>query len=102
MGTTVTFGRFLVPRSRLLLQRHPGLSLELVIRDGIADLIGERLDLAVRVGALSDSSLVARQCFMARRVAVASPAYLERRGIPNTPEDLQRHECLLHEEWHES
>ncbi len=102
LGTTIAFSLFLVPRIPLLLERYPGLALELVVRDHITDLIEERLDIAARVGPITDLSLVARQFLSARRVAVAAPAYLERRGVPTVPDDLQDHDCLLHEDWHDA
>jgi DNA-binding transcriptional LysR family regulator len=60
------------------------------------DVVGEGFDLAVRIGALTDSSLRARRLGSTRQVVCASPAYLERRGRPSTPADLADHECLLY------
>ena len=61
---------------------------ELSLNDRNLDLIEEGLDVAVRIGSLADSTLVVRQVGSVRRVVVASPAYLERRGVPLTPRDL--------------
>ena len=65
------------------------------LNDRNLDLIEEGLDLAVRIGPLADSSLVARQIGSVRRVVVASPGYLERRGIPRTPQDLTSHDTIF-------
>jgi DNA-binding transcriptional LysR family regulator len=96
LGSPVAFGLFLTPRVPALLARHPGLSLELVMSDHLGDLIEDRLDLTVRVGPIADASLVARVVGTFRRLAVASPAYLDRRGAPRTPAELTQHECILH------
>lgn len=76
------------------LRRYPELSLELVYMDSALDLIAERIDLAIRVGPLEDSGLVAQQLLpMVPRVC-ASPGYLERHGRPKRPRELEHHECL--------
>lgn len=74
---------------------HPALSLELLLDDRPIDLIGERVDLALRVGQFADSSLVLRKIGSLRQRLAASPAYLDRRGWPRTPEDLHAHDWLL-------
>lgn len=84
----------LVPRITRFLERHLEIAVELSLSDRVADFIEEGYDAAIRIGSLPDSTLVARTLAPYRVVACASPAYLERRGIPQTPEDLQRHECL--------
>jgi DNA-binding transcriptional LysR family regulator len=77
-------------------RRHPRVSFELDLNDRRVDLVAEGADLAVRIGRLADSSLIARRLFEARTIVCASPAYLERRGTPATPEDLVDHECLVY------
>ena len=77
-------------------RRHPNVSFELDLNDRRVDLLEEGADLALRIGNLSDSSLIARRLFDARTVVVASPAYLEARGEPDTPADLASHECLVY------
>ena len=74
--------------------RHPGVRFDLDLNDRQVDLIEEGMDLAVRIGRLSDSSLIARKLFDARTVVVAGPGYLERHGTPLTPQDLREHLCL--------
>jgi DNA-binding transcriptional LysR family regulator len=97
LAMPVNFSVFMVPRIPLLMQRYPELSLEVVVADHVLDLIEARLDLAVRPGPIADSSLIARQFYESRRIMVAAPSYLERRGEPAVPHDLRNHDCLLHE-----
>jgi DNA-binding transcriptional LysR family regulator len=95
-GTSVAFGLFLAPRLPALFARHPGLSVELVMRDGTTDMIEERLDLATQFGAPPDSSVIGRQVGVFGRITVAAPAYLALHGAPERPEALAAHECLVH------
>jgi DNA-binding transcriptional LysR family regulator len=78
-----------------LLREHPGLSIEVVVSDHIEDLVAERLDIAVRIGAVADTSLVSRGLAMIGSAAVAAPAYLEKFGAPGRPEDLSAHACVV-------
>lgn len=77
------------------LAAHPGLRLSLHVSDRLHDVRRESVDIAVRYGALPDSGLVARPLCSGPRIAVASPAYLRRRGTPRTPAELVGHDCLL-------
>jgi DNA-binding transcriptional LysR family regulator len=95
-GTSVAFGLFLTPRLPALFARHPGLSVEIVMRDGTTDMIEERLDLATQFGAPPDGSVIGRQVGLFGRVAVAAPAYLALHGEPERPEALAAHQCLVH------
>ncbi|MCX7588505.1 LysR family transcriptional regulator [Phenylobacterium sp. 58.2.17] len=70
--------------------RHPKLQVEVSYSDRFVDLIGERYDVAVRIGVLEDSSLVARKIAPIRAAAIASPAFLEAHGVPTRPEELER------------
>jgi DNA-binding transcriptional LysR family regulator len=81
----------LVPR---FLAQHPEVSLSLNLSDRVVDIVNEGFDCAVRVGDLPDSSLVSVRLADNRRRCVASPAYLQRAGVPRHPSELQRHECL--------
>jgi len=72
-------------------QRHPELAVELIADDRYADLIGEGVDVAIRLGALASPGLVARRLATLRRILVASPGYVAAHGRPGTPEDLARH-----------
>jgi DNA-binding transcriptional LysR family regulator len=76
------------------LARYPELRVDMSLNDRIVDLIDEGFDLAIRIGALADSSLIARRLAESRMVAVAAPDYLKRHGMPKRPEDLKRHNCL--------
>jgi DNA-binding transcriptional LysR family regulator len=76
------------------LRRHPKLSLRLLLDDTLIDLIAERVDVALRVGALADSSLVARKLGSMGRQLCASPTYLAERGWPAQPQDLLHHDWL--------
>lgn len=97
LGTTIAGGLFLATRLPALLERHPGLAVELVMSDQDRDLIEERLDLAFRSGEIADVSLVARRIGFLGRAVVAAPMYLERHGAPSTPDDLVDHICLIHD-----
>lgn len=91
-----TFGRLYVsPLLPEFLPRHPGVRVSVDLNDQKVDLVSAGLDLAIRIGALEDSSLVARKLATNRRVLCASPGYLRRHGTPKTPADLTRHACLL-------
>jgi DNA-binding transcriptional LysR family regulator len=86
----------LMPRLGRFLERFPEVEVDLAINDDTTDLVGEGVDLAVRVGELVDRNLVARRIGTTRRVIVATPAYLARHGEPTRPEDLGRHNCILY------
>lgn len=77
-------------------ERHPGVDFDLDLNDRRVDLIEEGMDVAVRIGHLRDSSLIARKLFDARTVVCASPDYLQRHGAPRAPEELQDHRCLAY------
>ena len=81
----------LVPRFREL---HPEVTISLNLSDRVIDLTGEAYDCAVRVGDMPDSSLVSLRLADNRRLCVATPDYLQRRGVPQHPSELARHDCL--------
>jgi DNA-binding transcriptional LysR family regulator len=90
------FGRrHVAPIVSAFLNEYPEVRVELSLNDRNLDLIEEGLDIAVRIGSLADSSLVARQVGSVRRVVVASPGYLARRGEPRTPSDLATHDTIF-------
>jgi DNA-binding transcriptional LysR family regulator len=96
VSASTSIGRYqIAPILPGFLAGHPGIAVELDVTDRQVDLIAENVDVAVRTGALADSSLVARKVAEARRVLCASPGYLERRGTPGVPADLLAHNCLL-------
>ena len=75
---------------------HPRITLDVRLDDRFVNLVEEGIDVAVRIGTLTDSSLVARKLTFSRSVACASPGYLSEHGRPETPEDLASHDCLLY------
>jgi DNA-binding transcriptional LysR family regulator len=85
----------LVPALPEFLARHPALTLDLHVSNRFVDLIDERFDVAIRVGTLSDSRLVARRLAPNRRVLAASASYRSRRGLPEQPAELKDHPCLV-------
>lgn len=91
----LTFGRIHVgPLMAAYLQRHADVSGELMLSDRFVNLVEEGIDLAVRIGHLDDSSLIARRAGATRRVVVASPGYLARRGTPQHPQELREHDTV--------
>lgn len=89
------FGRrHVMPAVASFLQRYPLIEIELHTSDRQVDLNVQRVDVAIRLGVLPDSDLVATRLAPVRRLACASPAYLERRGWPASPDELTRHACL--------
>lgn len=77
-------------------RRYPKVTFDLDLNDRRVDLVQEGADLALRIGRLSDSSLIARRLFDSHTVVCASPAYLEEYGVPKTAEDLRDHHCLVY------
>lgn len=91
----VGFGRKVVlPALANLGDRYPNLSIDVELGERNVDLAEDGLDAAIRFGELPSSGLMARRLCDVRFVACASPAYLKRRGVPRTPEDLQHHDCI--------
>ncbi|GAA0840427.1 MAG: LysR family transcriptional regulator [Cupriavidus sp.] len=91
-----SFGRQHVsPAIPAFLKAYPDITLDLRLTDQIVGLVDAGIDVALRMGALPDSSLVARPLAPSRRVICASPDYLGRHGTPRHPEDLRKHNCLV-------
>ena len=89
------FGRrHVAPLVPAFVERHGEVSVSLNLSDRVVDIVNEGFDCAVRVGDLADSSLVSVRLAENRRLCVAAPDYLKRRGTPKTPAELSRHECL--------
>jgi len=92
VNSNIPFGmRHVVPIVPEFLERHPEVTLDMVLSDTVVDLMQERADIAIRVGPLRDSGLVARKLGSSRMAVVAAPAYLARHGVPGTPEALAGH-----------
>jgi DNA-binding transcriptional LysR family regulator len=97
LATAGVFGRLhIVPRLPRFMARYPDIEVDLMMSDGFSDLIEEGIDLAIRVGAVTDPNLVARRIGITRRSVVATPAYLAARGEPKTPDDLEGHDCIVY------
>ena len=95
VSAPVGFGRLHVsPVMSAYLRRYGDVSGELRLEDRLVNLVEDGIDLAVRIGHLADSSLVARQVGEMRRIVVASPAYLKRRGEPKSPEAIGAHDTI--------
>ncbi|MDX8502556.1 LysR family transcriptional regulator [Mesorhizobium sp. VK4C] len=95
VNSYVPFGQHrLMPLLPRFLERYPEISVEAVLTDSVIDLMEERADIAIRAGPLRESRLVARKLGQSRMVVIAAPAYLEARGTPRTPADLNRHNLL--------
>ena len=95
VSSTHAHGRqILIPLLPEFLERYPEIKLDLSITDTRIDLVGERADVAIRVGPLADSDLTARKLGESARAVVASPAYLEKHGTPLIPEDLLHHNII--------
>lgn len=91
----VTFGtEALMPALATYLARYPEVSVDVALSDRVVDLIEEGFEAAIRIGSLPDSALIAKPLAPYQMMICASPAYLARRGIPRTPEELSQHECL--------
>ena len=75
---------------------HPGLAIDLSYSDRFVDLVEEGIDVAIRIGRLLDSSLVARRIGTSERCIIATPGYLKKNGLPKTPQDLVDHNCILY------
>ena len=92
----LSFGRrFLAPLVPAFLDAHPHVGIRMRLSDHLLDLLGEAVDVALRLANLQDSSLIARKIADCPRILCAAPAYLAARGMPERPEDLFGHECLL-------
>ena len=97
VATSVAFGRrVLTPVMLGFMREHPGLQLDLNLKDAYVDLVAEGVDVAVRLGTLADSSLVARRLGVNPWITVAAPVYLSARGEPRRPADLAAHNVLVY------
>src|SRR5260221_8739056 len=91
----VAFGMHqLAPALPRFLERHPEMELDITVTDRLVDLVEEGADVAIRTGALRDSSLVAKKICDVHRMICPSPAYLKKHGTPQTPRDLLKHNCI--------
>lgn len=97
ISAAVTFGRLhVVPQLGPFLEQHPQLNIDLMLDDRNINLVEEGIDVALRMGPLSDSSLTARKIADCRRVVLGSPAYFDRHGEPSCPADLNQHQGIVY------
>lgn len=96
LTTSMTFGNTaIVPFLPEFMALYPGLSVHLDLSDAVVDIVDEGIDLAIRLGHLDDTDLVATKLADMEYIITASPAYLAQHGTPQTPEDIQDHQCLV-------
>ena len=92
-----TFGRLhILPLIPELLSRNPGLQVDLVLSDFVRDMVDDRIDLAIRVGPVNEPDAVVKHVAVTPLVCVGSRSYFEQHGIPKTPAELAKHNCLLY------
>ncbi|KJV35692.1 LysR family transcriptional regulator [Luteibacter yeojuensis] len=95
----VPLGLYLSSHLAPFLASYEGISVDLVLRDGVSNLIEEGLDCEIRLGPLEDSTLVARTIGQTKAYLVASPGYLEQHQPPAHPRDLEQHDCIFYQRW---
>jgi DNA-binding transcriptional LysR family regulator len=97
VSAAVTFARLhVIPRLAPFLAEHPALEMEVMLDDRNIDLIGAGVDVALRMGALKDSSLIARRIARCPQLVIGTPAYFEKHGEPRVPADLLEHEAVVY------
>lgn len=96
LAVPVSLGLYVSSRISSLLNQYKELSVELIMRDRVGNLIEEGLDLEIRLGEIEDGSLICRRIGSTSAMIVASPAYLEGRAVPQHPRDLEQHDCIVH------
>ena len=97
VSAATTFARLhVVPHLPVFLKANPDLEIEVILDDRMIDLVAEGVDVALRMGELPDSTAVARKLASGRRSVIATPAYLERCGIPQSPAELGSHQALIY------
>lgn len=95
LSVPMSFGiSHLSPYIAEFLSQHPGLQFQVELADRYVDMVGEGFDMAIRIGTLPDSSLIAKRLGVFRRVICGSPSYIQGAGAPREPEDLLQHACL--------
>lgn len=107
IAAPLAFARLhIMPRMQRFLDAHPALTTDWVLGDRPVDLVEEGVDIAIRIGRITDQSLIARRIGEMRRVTVATPAYWMKNGRPTHPHELKAHDCIVYtglstvDEWH--
>jgi DNA-binding transcriptional LysR family regulator len=102
VNAPMSFGfRHLAPAIGAFLIEYPDIKIELTLNDRVVDLLAENVDLAIRIGVLSDSTLIARKLATTRMLLCAAPSYLRHHGAPKHPRDLAQRTCLTFAYWSE-
>jgi DNA-binding transcriptional LysR family regulator len=97
IGAPVTFGRIhIIAHLGPFLEQNPALNIDLMLDDRNVNLVEEGVDIALRMGALSDSSLTARKIAECRRIILGTPTYFEKYPEPDCPADLSRHQAIIY------
>lgn len=97
IGAATTFARLhILPALKTFLDQHPKLTIDLVLDDRSIDLLEQGVDVAIRMGALDDSTMTAKRVMRGRRLVVGTPRYFAEAGIPKTPADLIRHQSIVY------
>ncbi|MEB2847975.1 LysR family transcriptional regulator [Rhizobiales bacterium RZME27] len=96
MSLPAPLGLHISERLPALLKRHPRLTIETVFREEPSDLVGEGIDIEVRLGDVSDSSLICRRLGWTTAFLVASPGYVCERGMPSGPDEIAQHDCICY------
>ncbi len=97
VGCSVLFGQMqIVPRLQKFLAQYPAVKVNLQMADHHVDLVEEGLDVAIRIGGIEDDLLMAHRIGTTRRVTIATETYFKQAGIPQAPEDLQHHNCIVY------
>lgn len=97
VSAATTFARLhIVPHLPAFLKANPDLEIDVILDDRVIDLVAEGVDMALRMGELPDSAAVARKLASSQRSVIATPAYLERCGIPQSPAELGSHQALIY------
>ena len=97
LSSTAPFGKlYIIPALMPFLEKYPDINIDYIMEERSIDLVKEGIDLAIRIGPLEDSSLIAKKIGSSRRLVVASPDYLIKNGFPKKPIDLEAHKCLLY------
>lgn len=99
IAVPVPLGLYLSGQLGRLLSQHEELSIDLVLRDGVSDLIEEGLDLEVRLGPIDDSTMIVRSIGQTTAYLVAAPDYLDGRSPLVHPRDLEQHDCIVYHRW---
>jgi len=97
ISTSMAFGRIIMlPQMKQFFETYPEINIDLLFDDNYVDLVKQGIDVAIRIGPLADSSLIAKKIGSSKRIVVASADYLIKYGRPRKPADLGKHNCLLY------